>query len=123
DDRGLDSWIERRTIESEQSAFAVADYANSQRRWRSSQLGSLLRLERIDCGEHFLHFITDDVPAHLKGLTINPLAMGLVGETFELGIARPGVLPIDQHRNYYLAAVLRQPPRPLRLRRKAGSQA
>ena len=76
--------------------------------------------EPIDQREDLLNFVTDEVPAHLVGLTIDPLPMRLVGEPVEGGIAGPVIVAIDQDGHDHQAAVLRETPGELRLRRHTG---
>ena len=49
--------------------------------------------------------------------------MGLIGESMEPGVARPGVPAVNQRRHDHLATVFRQPPRELGLGRDAGCQS
>src|SRR3954447_14369652 len=67
----------------------------------------ILPLEPVDKSQHFLHFITDDVPAKFEGLPIHPFAVRLVGHS-DGGVARPGGLAADDYGNDNLHTLLSQ---------------
>ena len=69
--------------------------------------------EPIDGGDHFLHFVTDDVPAHFVSRAVNPLAMGLVSH-LDSGNAGPCGRAVYQDRYQHLTSALRKPAGKLR---------
>ena len=71
--RRVDPRVERRGIQRQQAAFAVADHAD-----RPLRCVPASRDEPIDGRQHLLHFVADDVPAHLERRAIEELAMRLI---------------------------------------------
>src|SRR5262249_21284173 len=57
----------------------------------------LLR-EPIHCGQYLLHLVTENVPAHLVGLTVDELPVRLIRPLVQSGVTRKVVLSVDQHR-------------------------
>ena len=64
-------------------------------------------LQKIDGGEHFLHFVADDVPPNLERLPIDEFAMRLVGIR-DVRAPREFVAAADKHRDRHQAIGLRQ---------------
>ena len=50
-----------------------------------------------------MNFIADDVPAHLEGRAIDPLAVSLIGVAAQFRAARERVVATDERRNEDLA--------------------
>ena len=102
---GIDSCVDSGAEERQKATLAVAD--------DSEWLAGPLAVEPIDCRQHLLHLVANDVAAQLIGHAINELAMWLIGVT-DSGVARPSILAVDQNRHQNTAAVFRQPAGELR---------
>src|SRR5205814_10638247 len=98
-----------------QPALGIARYANP-------ALAAARPLEPVNRRQHLLHFIADDVAAHVKRLPINPFAMRLVRHA-DIRMARPSRAAVHQRRDHYAETTFRQPPRELLLRSDAGSHS
>ena len=80
-----------------------------------------LACEPIDGSQDFLHFVADDVPAHLERRAIKKLAMRLIRPPGSDGRKRVG--PIDERRHDHATAALGQPTGELRLGRDSRRKA
>ena len=114
-ERAVDTGVDGRGIEGNQTAFGIADDADLRRLAAACA-------EAIDGREHFLDFEADRVPAHVKGLPIDPLPPGLLALP-KLRIGRLNQLPLDQRRNDQFAAALSQQSSELTFRRQPGCEA
>ena len=106
DQCGLDTRIECGAVKRDQTAFSVAGHADRD--------GALLvtLCKPIYCREDLLHFVADNVTAHLVRHSVDPFAMRLVSHT-NSGNAGPRVRPVDEYRNEHFTTVLCQTPRVL----------
>ena len=93
-------------VKRDQPAFSVAGHADRD--------GALLvtLCEPIHCRENLLHFVADNVTAHLERHAVDPFAMRLVRHA-NSGNARPRVRPVDEYRNEHFTSILGQTPRVL----------
>src|SRR5439155_26422092 len=69
--RSVDARIHGSRVKCNQSTLAVTGHANL-------PFAAALSLEPVHSGQHFLDLVADDVPAHVKRLTVDPLPVGLV---------------------------------------------
>src|SRR6185503_20132278 len=72
DQRHVDLRTHRSRIERDQPAFGVTAHSNL-------HVWAMLLTEPLHRCQHSLHFVTDDMTAHVERLTINPFAMRLIG--------------------------------------------
>ena len=114
-ERAVDTRVDGSRVEGNQAALGIADDADLR---RLAAPGA----EAIDGREHFLDLEADRVPAHVKGLPIDPLPPGLLALT-ELRIGCLNQLPPDQRRNDQLAAALGQQSSELAFRRQPWCEA
>src|SRR5262249_20865624 len=75
--------------------------------------------EPVNRRQNFLHFVANDVPAHMKRLTVDPFAVSLISLT-EVRMARPAVPAVDQDRNQHFESALCQSARGLAFRRQTA---
>ena len=126
DHSGIDARVKSSGVEGNEAAFRIPYDADLRLPcWVlpvASSLGTAFSLKPIHSRENLLDFVTNNVPAHLESLSVNPFAMRLVSEAVQLCIAGPRIPPIDEHRNKHLASVFSQAAGPLRFRRQAGRQ-
>ena len=114
DQRRVDAQVERGRVEGDEPAFPVTGHGD---------LGPwtlnfrFFGIEPVHCGEHFLHFIADDVPAEFVGLAVDPFAMRQVGEAFQFLVARPGILAVGERQREHLAPIFGQAAGKLRVGR------
>ena len=113
-ERAIDTRVDGRGIEGNQTAFGIADNADLR---RLAAAGA----EAIDRREHFLDFEADRVPAHVERLPVDPLPPGLLALP-KLRIGCLHQLPLDQRRNDQLAAALCQQASELPFRRQSGCE-
>ena len=124
-ERRVNPGVQRRGIECDQATLGVTCDANGEWRVPGGGCGEVigpLAGKEIRGGEHLLDFVADNVAAQFEGGAIDPLAVGLVGETRKRRAARPGILAINQHRHEDLATVLGQAPGELAFGRQPWRQ-
>ena len=114
-ERPVDTRVDGRGIEGDQPAFRIADNADLR---GVAAAGA----EAIDGREHFLDLEADRMPAHVKGLPIDPFPPRLLALT-KLRIVCLNRRPLDQRRDDQFAAALGQQPGELTVRRQPRCEA
>src|SRR5437867_4038658 len=115
DQGDIDAPVNGCGVESQQPAFAIAHYSHL-----PFTAGPLT--EPVNGRQNFLHFVADDVPAHMKSLAVDPLAVSLVCFT-EVRVPRPTGAAVDQHGDEHFESVLRQSTGELGFRLQTGREA